>query len=127
MTDSARPSTPDRPNSTCLDRDDRIRILTLRDAGFTYQQIVDHLPGITYRQVQYTCQAKTYSPKKARGQTPKLSTTQLDDILAFISSSERAKRLPYAKIIQELDLKVSTQVLARALRARGYSRGVTKS
>ena len=127
MADCARPTTPDRPNSTRLDRDNRIRILTLRDAGFTYQQIVDHLPGITYRQVQYTCQPKTYSPKKARGQTPKLSASQVDDILAFISSSERAKRLPYVKIIQELDLKVSTRALARALRTRGYSRGVKKS
>lgn len=40
------PTTPDPPdeseprqNSTRLNRDERIQVLTLRDAGFTYQQI----------------------------------------------------------------------------------------
>lgn len=127
MAESARPATPDRQNSARLDRDNRIRILTLRDAGFTYQKIVDQLPGITYRQVQYTCQVQTYSPKKARGKTPKLSAAQVDDIIAFISSSERTKRLPYKKVIEELELKVSTVALARALQKRGISRGVVKS
>lgn len=37
-----------------LNRDDRIRVLALRDAGFTYMQISQQL-HITYRQVQYTC------------------------------------------------------------------------
>lgn len=127
MAESARPATPDRQYSARLDRDNRIRILTLRDAGFTYQKIVDQLPGITYRQVRYTCQVQTYSPKKARGKTPKLSAAQVDDIIAFISSSERTKRLPYKKVIEELELKVSTVALARALRKRGISRGVVKS
>ena len=73
------PTTPDlidepesRQNSTRLNRDDRIRVLALRDAGFTYQQITSQLQ-MTYRQVQYTCQSHQPTPKKAPGQTPKLS------------------------------------------------------
>jgi hypothetical protein len=40
-----RTSTPpqQRGNSTRLSRDDRIRILALQDAGFTYQQIAHQL------------------------------------------------------------------------------------
>lgn len=48
-------------SSRWLSRDDRIRILTLRDAGFTYQQISSQL-GFTYRQVQYTCQNEQSTP-----------------------------------------------------------------
>lgn len=45
-----------RWKSTRLNRDDRIRVLTLRDAGFSYTQITSQLQ-ITNRQVQYTCQS----------------------------------------------------------------------
>jgi hypothetical protein len=45
---SPEPSTPPQQaaeqrgkNSLRISRDDRIRVLTLRDAGFTYQQIAD--------------------------------------------------------------------------------------
>lgn len=58
------PTTPEpsevpesRQNSTRLNRDDRIRVLALRDAGLTYQQIASQLQ-MTHRQVQYTCQSQ---------------------------------------------------------------------
>ena len=122
------PTTPDlidepesRQNSTRLNRDDRIRVLALRDAGFTYQQITSQLQ-MTYRQVQYTCQSHQATPKKAHGQKPKLSEEDVDKIIDFISSSKRTRRLPYYKVIQELDLPIGTTALARALKKRGYSR-----
>ena len=121
------PTTPDlidepesRQNSTRLNRDDRIRVLALRDAGFTYQQITSQLQ-MTYRQVQYTCQSHQATPKKAHGQKPKLSEEDVDKIIDFISSSKRTRRLPYYKVIQELDLPIGTTALARALKKRGYS------
>lgn len=110
-----------RTPSARLNRDDRLRVLTLRDAGFTYQQISTHL-RITHRQVQYTCQSQQITPKKAPGQPPKLSEEDVDRIIAFISSSKRTRRLSYAKVIQELGLPVGTESLARALKKRGYSR-----
>ena len=122
------PTTPDPPNepeprqnSTRLNRDDRIRVLTLRDAGLTYQQITSQLQ-MTYRQVQYTCQSHQTTPKKAHGQRPKLSEEDVDKVIDFISSSKRTRRMPYYKVIQELDLPVRTTALSRALKKRGYSR-----
>ncbi|OJJ54501.1 hypothetical protein ASPSYDRAFT_160091 [Aspergillus sydowii CBS 593.65] len=110
-----------RQNSTRLQRDDRIRVLALRDAGLTYQQIASQLQ-MTLRQVQYTCQSQQATPKKARGQRPKLSENDIDKIIEFISSSERNRRMPHYKIIQELDLPVGTTALSRALKKRGYTR-----
>ncbi|EED13759.1 annexin ANXC4 [Talaromyces stipitatus ATCC 10500] len=108
-------------NSTRLTRDDRIRVLTLRDAGLTYSQISSQLQ-ISYRQVQYTCQSQQTTPKKARGQIPKLSETDVDKIIEWISSSKRTRRMPYYKVVQELELPVGTAALSRALKKRGYTR-----
>jgi hypothetical protein len=107
MDEPTNPPTTPRTNSIRLGRDDRTRILTLRSGGYTYGQIVDHLPGITYRQVQYTCQSGIYTPRKARGQPPKLSDAEVDDIINFIISSKRTRRLPYDKVTQELSLSIS--------------------
>ncbi|RJE23131.1 Transposable element tc1 transposase [Aspergillus sclerotialis] len=114
------PTTPPQGNSARLDRDNRIRVLTLRDTGFTYEQIASQLQ-ITYRQVQYTCQSHQATPKKARGQSPKLSDEDVDKIIEFMSSSEQTRRMPYHKVIQELALPVGTKALSRALKKRGYS------
>ncbi len=49
------PSTPKRKKQY-LTRDQRLQILTLRDAGFTYDGISRQL-HVTYEQVEYTCYA----------------------------------------------------------------------
>lgn len=117
------PTTPEPPEppeasltaySSRLDRDNRIRILTLRQAGFTYMQIATQL-NITHNQVQYTCRSQQATPKKARGQPSKLSEEDVDRIFEWICSSERTRRLPYKKVIHELELPVGPTVLARAL------------
>nr|XP_001389473.2 beta-1,4-glucosidase [Aspergillus niger CBS 513.88] len=91
MPSTPEPASPQSTNSKRLDRDDRIRVLTLRDAGFTYQQIVDQLQ-ISYRQVQYTCQNQQATPRKAKGNTSKLSDEEVDHIIQWISSSKRYTR-----------------------------------
>lgn len=110
-----------RQNSTRLSRDDRIRVLVLRDAGHTYEQITNQL-GVTYRQVEYTCQTHQATPKKAHGQFPKLSDDEVTRIIEFISSSKLNRRKSYKKVIKELNLPVGETALARALRKRGYHR-----
>lgn len=80
MPSTPEPTSPKSTNSKRLDRDDRIRVLTLRDAGFTYQQIVDQLQ-ISYRQVQYTCQNQQATPRKTKGNTSKLSDEEVDHII----------------------------------------------
>ena len=114
------PTTPPR-NSTRLDRDDRIRVLTLRDGGLTYQQIANQL-HITYRQVQYTCESQKPTPRKAKGQPPKLSESDVDNIITWISTSKHNRRMPFYKVVKELDLPVGASALARALKNRGYTR-----
>lgn len=116
------PSTPPGYSGR-LDRDMRLRILTLRDVGFTYQQIVDHLGGITYRQVQYTCQAQTATPRKARGQPSKVTSEQVDEVIKLMNSSKGGRQMSYREIINELNLGVSPNSLARALQKRGIFKG----
>ncbi|CAK37236.1 uncharacterized protein An01g10550 [Aspergillus niger] len=93
MPSTPEPASPQSTNSKRLDRDDRIRVLTLRDAGFTYQQIVDQLQ-ISYRQVQYTCQNQQATPRKAKGNTSKLSDEEVDHIIQWISSSKPLRKPP---------------------------------
>ena len=114
-------SSQPRENSVRLDRDNRIRILALRDAGCTYLQISQQLQ-ITYRQVQYTCQSQQATPKKARGNPPKLSEADVDNVIEWITSSKCNRRKPYYKVVQELNLPIGKHALARALKKRGYTR-----
>lgn len=116
------PTTPQsKQYSLRLDRDDRIRVLALRDAGFTYAQISQQLQ-ISYRQVQHTCQSQQATPKKPHGAPPKLSEAEVDTIIAWITSSKRTRRMPYYKVVQELNLSVGKNALAHALKKRGYTR-----
>lgn len=96
-------STPKRGNSARLSRDDRIQVLALRDAGHSYQEIASQL-AISHCQVQYTCQTEKATPRKAHGQLPKLSDDQVNDIIVWISTSKINCRMPYYKVVQELDL-----------------------
>ena len=121
MPSTPEPTSPKTTNSKRLERDDRLRILTLRDAGLTYQQIANQLQ-ISYRQVQYTCQSQQATPKKAKGAKAKLSELEVDEVIQWISSSKRTRRLPYHRVVEELELPIKANALARALKKRGYSR-----
>ena len=106
---------------TRLGRDDRLRILTLRDAAHSYAAISNQL-HLSQRQVQYTCQTQQATPKKAKGQPPKLSEAQTDEIIAWITASEANRQKPFHQVIQELKLDVSVHTLSNALKKRGYTR-----
>ena len=114
---------PEAEYSPRLTRDDRLRILTLRyDAGFTYEAITKQLGHVTYRQVQYTCQSHVPTPRKAIGQSSRLSEEEVDKIEDFIKSSRSTRRLSYAGVVEQMNLSVSKDVVARALFKRGYKR-----
>ncbi|EED12565.1 conserved hypothetical protein [Talaromyces stipitatus ATCC 10500] len=114
------PASP-KQYSTRLTRDDRIRVQTLREAGFTYEQIAKQL-NITQNQVQYACQSSQVTPKKARGAPPKLSEAQMDEIIESIFSSKRNRCMSYHKVIKALNLNVAPTTLAYSLKKRGYIR-----
>ncbi|OJD23870.1 hypothetical protein ACJ73_04772, partial [Blastomyces percursus] len=80
-----------------LTRDERHEILTLRDACFTYDQIVSHFwrmrrVKITHRQVQYACQQEYPTPKKRPGRPVKLTEEQVNEIIEFITASRENRR-----------------------------------
>lgn len=115
------PPTPLPTLKSNLGRDDRLRILTLRDAGLPCTAISKQL-HLSYRQVQYTCQTQQASPKKPKGQPPKLSEEKMDEIIDWISASKHNRRKPFYQVINELDLGVTVPTLRRALKKRGYTR-----
>lgn len=112
---------PPRTPSHKASRDQRIAARTLRDQGLTYSQIASKL-GIIQRQVQKACTDERPTPRKAPGRGRKLSEEQLDEIIDYISSSKETRRMPYSRVIEELQLSVSSETLRRALARRGYYR-----
>jgi ketohexokinase/beta-glucosidase len=96
--------------------------LTLRAAGFTYTKIQGQFEDITYDQVRYTCRSEKWTPRKARGAPIKLSEQEVDEILLFITGTRRGRRLPYHKVVRELQLPVNASTLSRTLAKRGYYR-----
>jgi hypothetical protein len=50
--------------------------------------------------------------KKAHGNPSKLSEAEVDNIIEWISSSKRTRRMPYYKVIKELGLLVRKHALA---------------
>ena len=107
-----------KPN---LDHDHWLQILTLQDASLTHTAISNQL-HISVCQVQYTCQTQKATPKKPKGQPPKLSEEQMDDIITWICASKQNHHKPFHKVIEELDLGVTVPTLRRSLKKRGYSR-----
>ena len=86
--------------------------------------MMKQLSNITYRRVQYTYQSERATRRKAKGQPPKLSDSDFDNIITFITASKANRRLSYNKVIKRLGLPVSKGVLCRALKKRGYRRCV---
>lgn len=112
-----------------LSRDERHTILVLREANYTYGEIVEHFKrrgyaNITYRQVEYTCQQNRPTPKKRSGRPSILTVEQVDQIEEFIRASRDGRRMSYGKIIEYFTFDVKESALRRALKARGYSRCV---
>jgi transposase len=86
------PSTPKR--SLNLSRDQQIQACTLHDAGLTYAIIPQRL-GCTQRQVQHACQAPQFTPKKRSGRSMKLSQSQQEEIIEFITFTKDGRRYSY--------------------------------
>lgn len=112
---------PQTPRPHKASRDQRVAARTLRAQRYTYAQIASEL-GITQRQVQKACTDERPTPRKAPGRRQKLSKSELDGIIEFITSSTETRRMPYDKVIQRLQLPISVNTLRRALARRGYHR-----
>ncbi|KAJ5675673.1 transposable element tc1 transposase [Penicillium macrosclerotiorum] len=109
---------PSMPTRKHLTRDERLKILTLREEGVSYKRIADRL-SCTYRQVQYICELGKATPRKGRGRKPKLSNEQLDDVISWIRSSFDNRQKSVYQIVAELELPVCGDTLRNMLKKRG--------
>ena len=119
------PSTPpiQRFKNPDLTRDERLQVQTLRNAGFSYDQIVQQL-GFTYNQVGHACRAPNATLKKRSGRPGLLNAEQTEELIFFVTSSQTARRMPYSKIPLALGWDCSEYAICHALRNAGFKRYV---
>jgi DNA-binding transcriptional MerR regulator len=90
-----RPQTPPEPAlkiAPDTTRDQRLQIQTLRDAGFTYNQIREQI-DITLNQIQYALQYRI-TPQKRSGRPPFLTPEEIAEIIEWIYASKANRRAP---------------------------------
>lgn len=119
-TPSPRPS--GRASNTS--RDTRVSIRTLRSAGWTYQQIATHL-HLTLRQVQHAATTQA-TPRRPSGRPPILTVAQVEELIEFVCSSRKARRMAYWRLPQELGWDCSVYAIRNALRRAGFKRYVAR-
>jgi len=73
-------------------------VLTLDSIDWSKQRIADYL-GITWNQVRWAIARGTPTPHKPPGRVPKLISSEVDDIITFITANEINRRLSYEKLI----------------------------
>ncbi|KAI0993102.1 hypothetical protein K3495_g15082 [Podosphaera aphanis] len=88
---------PPTTKSKRLNRDQRIRIKTLRESGMIHTKIAAQL-GLTIKQVEYTLSLSYLKPKKAPGRAPTLSSEDVDQIEIFITSSSQGRRISWLEL-----------------------------
>jgi sulfur carrier protein ThiS len=110
INDSDSAQNPSAGNTT---RDQRLRVQTLREAGFTYEQIYKQL-GLTLRQVQYAVNNPVI-PKKRKGRPSILTSDEVELIITWVCQSKAHRRAPWAKIPTYLELDVSFYAVRNAL------------
>lgn len=109
-----------------LTRDDRIRVLTLHEAGFTKAKICEQL-GFTRAQVVYTINQGLLSPRKRDGRPKKLTTQEVDAIIAYIRTNAETRQKSWRQIaLHFADLRVNERTIQRACEIRGYKRHVVR-
>ena len=119
------PSTPKKQSD--LTRDQRIQVTTLREIGWSYEQIAKHL-GITIRQVQYSCTAGRPTPQKKNcGPRSIISDDARQMLINFVCASAENRRLSYAQLAWKLGWNVSEDVIRKALKKEGFSRRIARS
>lgn len=94
-----------------------------RDAGWSYHKIADHL-NISQGQVIYTLNRGNVTPRKGKGRPSYLSQENVNDIINFISSSSKSRRMIFLELATGpfRDLGVSERAIQKELQKKGYKR-----
>lgn len=106
-------------------RDQRIAILTLRNAAhYKLKDIADTLK-LSLRQVQYACSQPNLTPVKRSGRPPKLSPEQIIELIAYVTHTKDTRRIPINKLPEKLGWTgIGIQAIKTALKNAGYRRYV---
>jgi transposase len=117
-----RPPEPARRQLTC---DQRRDIRPMNSLGYDHELIAAQLrPDVSLRQIQYTVETERATPRKRCGRPPKLSTAQVDALVAFVRRDSTTRRMTYQQLADALDFNVTADTIRFALRSRGYHRRV---
>ena len=120
---SESPSLPSTPKNRYLDRDIRLKILTLRDLGWHYGPIATHL-NVTPRQVQLAINAGHPTPSKRPGRPSTIDTPQRQDLVAYVTRNKETRRLTYGQLAAIFNASIDR--IRLALHKAGYSRRVAR-
>ncbi|KAI1001991.1 hypothetical protein K3495_g6212 [Podosphaera aphanis] len=101
---------------------------TLAREGYSYQKIARRLQ-VTYYQARYAAKAVHLSPKKSSGRPLVLSSEQVDEIEAFVTSSPEHRQLTYFELAYAhfSHFGIREKVIQRAMSRRGYARRIAAS
>ncbi|KAI0992211.1 hypothetical protein K3495_g15975 [Podosphaera aphanis] len=104
------------------------RTTTLAQEGYSYQKIAGRLQ-VTYHQARYAENAVHISPKKISGRPLVLSSEQVDEIEAFVTSSPEHRQLTYFELAYAHfgHFGASEKIVQRAMSRRGYARRIATS
>jgi len=112
--------TPSTPQSTRFkapdtNRDERLRIRTLRGIGWTYEDIAAYT-GCTLAQVRHACSADQTTPRRRSGRPSLLTDAQVEELIAFVCTSKATRRMPYRNIPLALGWNCSEYAIRYASR-----------
>ena len=103
----------------------RVRVRLYSDAGLSQPQIVkkmntEHGVLMSQSAVSRIVASKRNRRYKAPGRNYRLSERAVRYVTRLIRQGWYGRRMTYARLIKQLDLKVSRYTLSRALQRRGY-------
>ena len=107
-----------------MTRDQRLEIHTLRELKWTYPKIATHI-GISTRQAEYAAK-QPLTPKKKKGRPPLLDTPKQKELVDYVSSSSKTRRMPYPEIPRRLDWTVCGATIRNALNKEGFHRRIAR-
>lgn len=103
----------------------RVQVHTLRELGWTYLRIAQHL-DLTERQVRYIV-SQPATPRKRSGRPSVITTPQRRELVDFVIASSYQQRMPYFQVVQGLNWGVSEDTIRAALVREGLNRCVARA
>ncbi|KAI1001565.1 hypothetical protein K3495_g6636 [Podosphaera aphanis] len=116
--DSLTPTTGRRWHR--LTRDNRLRILTLYNAGHSKEFIMSTL-NVSKGQFYRTVSSGRVSPLRSSGRPHALTSEQVDELVAYICQSRETRRMTFLELSMNFPhWGVGQYAIGSALKRRGY-------